>query len=59
MDPTGRVFHHEQHIQPLQQQGVDAEEIGGQNAPGLYPQELPPAGPVVARRRIDTGPLEI
>ena len=31
--PTGRVLHHEQHIQPLQQQCLDAEEIGGENAP--------------------------
>ena len=55
---TGRVFYHEQHIQPLQQQRVDTEEIGGKNAPGLRPQKLPPAWPVTARSGIDAGPLE-
>jgi hypothetical protein len=49
VNATGRVFHHEQHIQPLQQQRVDAEEVRGEYARGLYPQELPPAGPVAAR----------
>jgi len=34
VNATGRVFHHEQHIQPLQQR-VDAEEVRGENAPGL------------------------
>ncbi len=55
---AGRVCHDEQHRQPLQQQGVDAEEVGGENAAGLHLQELPPAGPVAARRRIHTGPLK-
>ncbi len=56
-DAAGRVFDHEQHIQSLQQR-VDAEEVGGENAPGLSAQELPPAGPVAARGGIDAGPLE-
>jgi len=34
---ASRVFHHQQHGQPLQQQRLDAEEVGGQNAPGLAP----------------------
>lgn len=41
-----------------QQQRVDAEEIGGENASGLHPQELPPAGPVAARSGIDASSLE-
>jgi hypothetical protein len=43
------VFHQEQHIEPLQHQRVDTEEVGAENAPGLHPQELAPAGPVAAR----------
>jgi hypothetical protein len=34
------------------------KEIGGKNASGLHPQELPPAGPVAARGRVDTGSLQ-
>src|SRR5947209_17003406 len=45
VDATSRVFHHEQHSQLLEQQGVDAEEVGGENAASLHPQELPPAWP--------------
>jgi hypothetical protein len=48
MDPAGRLLHHEQHVQPLQQQRDDAEEIGGENAAGLPTEELSPAGPVAA-----------
>ena len=55
---TGRLFDHKQHIQPLEQQGVDTEEVRGENAPGLHPQELPPAGPVAARGGIDAGSFE-
>jgi hypothetical protein len=58
MDPTGRVFYHEYHVQPLEQQCIDTEEICGKNAPGLYPQELPPAWPVAARSGIDAGSFE-
>jgi hypothetical protein len=54
------VLYHEQHIQPLQEQRVDTEEICGKNASGLHPQEMPPArpsrrgaGPMPARFRID------
>ncbi|MDQ3904026.1 MAG: hypothetical protein M3300_00895, partial [Actinomycetota bacterium] len=35
MDATGGVLHNEQHVQPLEQQCVDAEEIGGENTVGL------------------------
>jgi hypothetical protein len=30
---TGRVFHHEQHVQPLKQQRVDTEELTTPNLP--------------------------
>jgi hypothetical protein len=42
----------------LEQQRVDTEEICGKNAPGLYPQELPPAWPVAGRSGIDASLLE-
>jgi hypothetical protein len=32
------VLHHEQHVQPLEQQRVDTEEVCGENAPGMHPQ---------------------
>ncbi len=35
VDAAGHVLHHEQPIQPLEQQRVDTEEVCGQNAPGL------------------------
>jgi hypothetical protein len=40
-------------IQPLYQQGVDAEELRGENALGLHVHELPPAGAVATRKEID------
>jgi len=30
-DLAGGMLHDEQHVQPLEQQGVDAEEVGGKN----------------------------
>jgi hypothetical protein len=58
MDATGGVFDHEQHVQPVEQQRVNAEEIGGENPVGLPAKKLPPAGPVAARSGIDVGLLE-
>jgi hypothetical protein len=45
VDAAGGVLHHEQHVEPLEQQGVDAEEVRGENAVGLGSQELPPTRP--------------
>ena len=58
MDATGGVFDHEQHVQPVEQQRINAEEIGGENPVGLPAKKLPPAGPVAARSGIDAGLLE-
>src|SRR5581483_2646891 len=54
---AGGVLHDAQDVEPVQQQGVDAEEVGGKNTLGLYAQELPPARPVAARglRRLASG----
>jgi hypothetical protein len=58
VDATGGVFHREQQVQPLWQQRLDAEEVGGENAAGLPAQELPPAGPVAAKGGINAGSLQ-
>ncbi len=42
MHPPGAYLHDEQHIQPSQADGVDMEEIGGQQPFGLGSQEGPP-----------------
>jgi hypothetical protein len=34
VDAAGGVLHDEQDGEPVQQQGVDAEEVGGENAVG-------------------------
>jgi hypothetical protein len=42
-----------QDIQPLQQHGVDVQEVNGDDPGGLGVQELPPRRTGPARRRID------
>lgn len=52
VDAAGGVLHHEQHIEPVQQQGVDAEEVGGEDAVGLDADKQAQAQPAdVATRR--------
>ena len=46
------------HVEPLEQRGVDAKEVRGENALGLPAQELPPTWPVAARRGVDTGSFQ-
>jgi hypothetical protein len=55
VDATGGVLHNEQHIEPVQQHCVDAEEVGGENAVCLGGQELPPGGAAAALRCICAG----
>jgi hypothetical protein len=59
MDPAGGMLHNEQHVQPLEQQRVDAEEVCGENAACLSGQELWPTRPVAARCGIDANSLKI
>ncbi len=42
VDPPGAHLHHEQDIQSAQPDGVDVEEIGGQQSFGLGSKEHPP-----------------
>jgi hypothetical protein len=42
VDPAGRYLDREQHMQPLQEDGVHGEEVDGQHALGLGVEELPP-----------------
>ena len=53
--PPSRDLHHEQHIQPAQGDGVDAEEISGQQPRGLGTQERAPGRVAAARCRADSG----
>ena len=58
VDAAGGDLDHEQHVQPLQEHGVHGEEVHGQHALGLCPEELPPGQRRPLGRRFDTGPVE-
>jgi hypothetical protein len=45
-------------VAPAQQQGVDAEKVGGENVVCLGSQELSPARAAAAGRRVDAGSLQ-
>lgn len=57
VDAAGGVLYHEQYGEPVTQHGLDAEEVGGENAVGLGSQELAPAVPTAVRCRVDAGSL--
>ena len=57
-DAAGGVFDDEQHGQPLKQQCVDAEEVGGENPVGLGGQKASPGGAAAARSGVDAGSLQ-
>jgi hypothetical protein len=42
MDPAGAHLHHEQNIESAQGDGVEGEDIGGQQTRGRSPKEGPP-----------------
>ena len=44
MDPAGADFYHEQDVEAAQPDGVEGEEIGGQQTCGLRAEEGPPSG---------------
>jgi hypothetical protein len=44
VDSSGADFHHDQDIESAQGDGVEGEEVGGQQSGGLGVQEGPPAG---------------
>jgi hypothetical protein len=58
MHPSTVDLDHEQHVQPAQGDGVQAEEINGQQAGCLGAQEGPPTGVGPAWRRTDPGATE-
>jgi hypothetical protein len=53
VDPAGGKLDHKQHVQPLDQDRVDVEEVARQHALGLRGQELPPGAARATRCRID------
>src|SRR4029450_8119497 len=64
MNPPGVVFDEEQHLQPLEPDGIDGEEVARDDPGGLSAQERPPRGacpawsrpePVAAQRGSDRG----
>jgi hypothetical protein len=57
VDAAGGVLHYEQDVQPLEQQGVDAEEVGGEDAVGLGGQEPLARGPL--RRGAGSTPARV
>jgi len=44
VDPPGVDFHHEQNVKAAQRDGVEGEEVGGQQPGGLSAQESSPPG---------------
>jgi hypothetical protein len=44
MDAAGVQFDEEQHVQPSQPDGIDGEEVAGQDSGGLLAKKRPPAG---------------
>jgi hypothetical protein len=58
MHAAGGMLHEKQHIQPLAQQRVDAEKVGGENSLCLGGQELSPGRAIAARCGVDAGSLE-
>jgi hypothetical protein len=58
MNAAGGKLDHKQHIQALEQDGIDVEEVAGQDSLGLGGKELPPSQPRTAWRRVDACPFE-
>jgi len=52
---AGGQFDEEQHVDPLQQHGVDGEEVTGQDRLGLCGEELLPGRPASAWRWVHPG----
>jgi hypothetical protein len=55
VNPPGTHFHDEQDIESVQRDGVEGEEVGGQQPSGLGAQEGPPPGVCSAWRRPEAG----
>jgi hypothetical protein len=55
VDPPGAQLDHEQHVQGSEPDGLDGEEVGGQDPVCLAAQELPQVGP--DRRGAGPSPL--
>src|SRR6266540_4049055 len=51
LDPPGRERDEEKHVDPLQENGVDGEEVAGLHARRLRLEERSPRGPVALRSR--------
>jgi hypothetical protein len=58
MNPAGADLEDEEHVDPVQQNGVDGEEVTRQHRPRLGPAELSPRRPGPSRRRIHTCPVQ-
>jgi hypothetical protein len=57
-DATARVLDEEEHVQAAEQDRLDREEVAGDDAGRLRPQELAPAGAGPTRRRLQARPTE-
>ena len=58
VDASGRVFDDEQNMEPFEQHGVDASEVGRDDCFGLRANELRPCGPGPITGGVDTGGFE-
>jgi hypothetical protein len=54
VDPAGGQFDEEQHIQPPQADGIDREEVAGEDAGCLLAQERPPGRGCRSWRRVQS-----
>jgi hypothetical protein len=55
MHPASAHFHHKHDVEAAQRDGVQGEEVSGQQPRGLNPQERPPAGVCSPWCRTDAG----
>jgi hypothetical protein len=58
VDLAGCKLDHEQHVQALEQDRVDVEEVDGQDPFGLRGEELPPRQTRAVWRRVGARPVE-
>ena len=56
--PAGGVLDDEEAIQPVQRDGVEVEQVAGEDSARLGSQELWPRGSAPTRRRVDAGAVQ-
>jgi hypothetical protein len=58
VNPAGVVLDDEEHVEPVQRDRVEVEQVAGQDRLGLRVEELGPGRPGPSRRRVDARRVE-